>query len=277
MAPPKFGDLGKKVKNLFSDDFDAGEVTLKLNSKAANGMAFKVEGTKDSKNTVKGKLESSYSLANGISFKETWKTNSVVTTEVSTKDKLAKGTKFVFEAEFSPSPGLKTAQTIKADYGADKFYIDTKLVDYEKLSAGATFSYSKWLMGASGKFTASKGFQGYEAGVSYVDSDVIVTAKVNEKDTMEGSVFHKATPTINAGVKLGYNRSTNASSFGVAGEYALDSTATCKAKIDNSLALGLAYTQELRKGVTLGMSANVNAANLDSDSHSLGLVLGFSA
>lgn len=134
---------------------DAGNVTLKLKSNSATGLGFKVEGTKDSKNAVSGKLESTYALANGVAFKETWKTSSVVTAEVSAKNQLTKGTKFVFEAGFSPSAGIKS-QTIKADYGADKFYVDTKLVDYENLSAGATFSYSKFLFGASGKFSVSK-------------------------------------------------------------------------------------------------------------------------
>lgn len=276
MAPPKFGDFGKKANDLFKDDFDAGKVTLKLKSNSASGMGFKVEGTKDSKNAVSGKLESTYSLKNGVSFKETWKTSSDVSLEVSAKNQVTSGTKFVFDACFSPNAGLKS-QTVKADYGADKFYVDTKLVDYESFNAGATFSYSKFLFGACGKFSVSKGFKGYEAAVSYTDKDVIVTSKINEKDVMEASVYHKALPNVNAGVKFSLNRSSGETSFGVAGEYALDAATNLKAKIDRSLNLGLAYTQSLRKGVTLGLSANVNTANLDGDGHSLGLVLGLDA
>jgi len=256
---------------------DAGEVSLKLKSKSASGMAFKVEGTKDDKNTVSGKLESTYTLPSGIAFKETWKTNSVVTTEITAKNQVVKGSKLVFEAGFSPSAGLKS-QTIKADYGAPKFYVDTKLVDYENLSAGAVFSYSNFLFGVSSKFSVAKGFKGYEAAVSYVDKDFTVTSAVSENgDKMAGSIFHKALPTVDAGVRFSYNRNSGDTTFDVAGAYSLDASTTLKAKIDKSLNLGLAYTQDLRQGVTLGLSANVNAASLEGDGHSLGLSLGLEA
>lgn len=75
----------------------------------------------------------------------------------------------------------------------------------------------------------------------------------------QGSVFHNATPRINAGVKFSFSRATGNTTFGVAGVYALDSTTKIKAKIDRSLNMGLAYTQNLNRGVTLGMSANVRA------------------
>ena len=118
-APPKFADITKATKDLFSDDFNAGKVQLTLKSKATNGVNLKVKGTKsNAKGNVSGSLESTYTNAGGISFKEVWSTQNEVTTEVSMKNALVKGTKLVGEAKFSPTAGFK-GQTIKCDYGKD--------------------------------------------------------------------------------------------------------------------------------------------------------------
>lgn len=61
--------------------------------------------------------------------------------------------------------------------------------------------------------------------------------------------------------------------FGVAGQYALDSSAFVKAKVDSNLNVGLSYVQKLRPGVTLRLSADVNGAQLNSDAHQLGMHL----
>lgn len=272
MAPPKFGDIAKATKDLFSDDFDAGKVQLTLKSKATNGVNLKVKGTKDNaKGDVSGSLESTYTNANNISFKEVWSTKNVVTTEVSVKNALAKGTKFVAEANFSPKAGFK-GHTIKADFGANNFYVDTKLVDLKNLTAGGVFSYQKFLIGAQGSFN-DKGFKGYSAAVSYVDKDITLTSSVNSGNSVEGSIFHSPKSDVDAGVRFSYNRATNDTTFELAGAYKLDQNTNVKATINKDMAVGLAYVQTLRKGVKLGLSANVKAAQLSEDSHSLGLTL----
>lgn len=272
MAPPKFGDISKSVKDLFSDDFNAGKVSLTLKSKASSGVNLKVKGAKSNgKGDVNGSLESTYTNASGVSFKEVWSTKNEVTTEVSMKNALAKGTKFVGEVSFSPKAGIK-GHTIKADYGASAFYFDSKIVDLKSLTAGGVFAHQKFLVGAQSSFN-EKGFKGYSAAVSYVDSDIVVSSSLNSGNSVEGSIFHSPMANVDAGVRFSYNRGSNDTTFEVAGAYKLDSTTAVKAKISKDLAVGLAYTQTLRKGVKLGLSADIKAAKLSEDSHSLGLSL----
>jgi voltage-dependent anion channel protein 2 len=272
MAPPKFADITKATKDLFSDDFNAGKVQLTLKSKATNGVNLKVKGTKsNAKGNVSGSLESTYTNAGGISFKEVWSTQNEVTTEVSMKNALVKGTKLVGEAKFSPTAGFK-GQTIKCDYGANNFFINTKLVDLKALTAGGVFSFDKFLVGAEGSFN-DKGFKGYSAAVSYVDSDIVISSSVNSGNSVEGSIFHSPTSDIDAGVRFSYNRGSNDTTFELGGSYALDSATSLKTAINKDMSIALAYTQTLRKGVTLGLSADVKAAQLSEDSHSLGLTL----
>lgn len=273
MAPPKFGDIAKATKDLFSDDFDAGAVKLTLKSQATNGVNLKVKGSRNNtKGTVSGSLESTYTNSNGITFKEVWSTpKSECTTEVSVKNALAKGTKLVAEAKFSPKAGF-LGHTIKADYGAPGFYIDTKMVDMKSLTAGGVFAFNKFLVGAQSQFN-EKGFKGYSAAVSYTDSDIIVTSSVNGGNNVEGSIFHSPMPNVDAGVRFSYNRGSSDTTFELAGAYSLDSATSVKATINKDMAVGLAYTQTLRKGVKLGLSADIKAAALSEDGHSLGLSL----
>jgi len=272
--PCKFGDLGKAIKDLFSDDFDAGSQKLTLKSKSANGVEFEVEGTRDDSNAVSGELKSTYGLKNGITLKETWSTNNSVTTEVTAKNTLAKGSKVVYEVGFSPSKGI-TSQTVKANYSDKSVNFDSKLKNYDALTAGTVFSFSNFLVGASANMSLNKGsIKSYELAGSYSDADVVITSKVDNKAAFSGSIFHKASPVLQTGVEFKYDAGKDATGFTLGGAYKLDSTTTAKAKINKNLALGLAYTQDLRSGVTLGLSANINVKNINGDGHALGLSLG---
>lgn len=274
--PPKFDDIAKSVKDLFEDDFDAGKVNLTLKSKATNGVAVKVKLDKDNaKNTAKAKLESTYTNSAGISFKEVWESSNQVTTEVSMKNVLMKGTKFVGEAKFSPTTGM-AGNTIKVDYGAPNFYINTKLADLKSLTAATCFSVNKFLVGGSAKFS-DKGFGGYSAGVSFVDADMVVSSSINDKNSVTGSIFHSPKPNLDAGVRFSYNRGSNNTTFAIAGAYEMDASTSLKAALDKDMALSLAYSQTLRKGVKLGLSADVQVAKLNEDGHSLGLTFELSA
>lgn len=93
--------------------------------------------------------------------------------------------------------------------------------------------------------------------MSYRDSDIIVTSSVNSGNSVEGSIFHSPMANVDAGVRFSYNRGSSDTTFELAGAYNLDSATTVKATVNKEMALGLAYTQTLRKGVTLGLSADV--------------------
>ena len=85
-------------------------------------------------------------------------------------------------------------------------------------------------------------------------------------------IFHDVRPGVKAAATFGW-QGDGATSLGVAAKYNLDDTAFVKAKVDNKLNLGLAYVQTIRRGVTLGLSANLAANNLTSGGHQLGVSL----
>lgn len=51
--------------------------------------------------------------------------------------------------------------------------------------------------------------------------------------------------------------------------------AFCQAKVNNQGQIGMAYTQEIRRGVKLNLSALVEGKNINAGGHKLGASLSF--
>ena len=85
-------------------------------------------------------------------------------------------------------------------------------------------------------------------------------------------MFHVPNANTVAGLKFSWNKAKAETGFEVAGKYLLGPDAFVKAKINKALTLGLSYTQALRPGVAVTLSAQVNGGNLAADNQ-LGLSL----
>ncbi|KAJ8789586.1 hypothetical protein J1605_022113 [Eschrichtius robustus] len=66
---------------------------------------------------------------------------------------------------------------------------------------------------------------------------------------------------------------TNCTRFGIVAKYRLDLTASISAKVNNSSLVGMGYTQTLRPGVKLKLSALVDGKSINAGGHNLGLAL----
>lgn len=275
MAPPKFGDIGKAASDLFSDDFGGASNELTLKSTASNGTAIKVEGARNNASgAVSALLETKFThKASGLAIKEKWTTKNVVTTEVAAKNKLVKGLDTTLCANFAPNGGGVSGLKLKTAYSTDKL---TSNVDFTAsgVSASAVFSYNKWVVGASSNYKLSSGsIAGTAVSVGFTEGDLAVASTINDAGSVSASLFHTPKSNIAAGVQIGWDKKSGGTSFGIASKYTLDSTAFAKAKLDSNLNLGLSYVQELRRGVTLRLSADVNGNNLSAGSHALGMAL----
>lgn len=275
MPVPKFSDLNKAARDLFADDFEAGRVKLTLKSTSSSGVALRVEGSKATdSNAVTAELESKFTTASGFTIKETWNTKSEVGTEVSAKDKAFKGSNVAAAATFTPSKGFKSFK-VKGDYATDQLTIDT-VFDGKNLTTGGVFQYNHFLLGVSTVVDATRTALGsYSIGAGYTSGDIVVNSTIKNGTEVEGSVYHTPRANLKAGVNFNFARGADdATGLDVAIAYAADKDTTIKAKINNKLELNLAYRQTVRSGITLTLSALVDASNLNSDKHKLGL--GFS-
>merc|ERR1711997_1274324 len=81
-------------------------------------------------------------------------------------------------------------------------------------------------------------------------------------------------PTINdSAVNVGWVASKNETSFGIGCKYALDGSASIRAKVNNSSHVGLGYQQKLRDGITLTLSTLIDGKNFQQGGHKVGLAL----
>ena len=78
-----------------------------------------------------------------------------------------------------------------------------------------------------------------------------------EGGLVEGALFHAPSNAVETGCQFSWN-GEGATSFAVAGRYALDTQTFVKGKIDKALNINLSYIQNIRPGVNLRLSADVS-------------------
>eukprot|EP01135_Chromosphaera_perkinsii_P008363 Nk52_evm1s1303 gene=Nk52_evmTU1s1303 len=277
MAPIKYGDLGKQAKDLYNKNYGFGEIKVELKSKTDSGVEFTAVGTKNNKSgAIFGNLETAYKYKeHGISFTEKWNTKNVLNTEIAIEDAIAKGFKVNVESSFAPNTGEKTAN-INATYKQDLFFstCDLDLFNGPTISTSTCVGLEGCYAGVETSYNVQNGaLKKTNFALAYKASDYIFHAALNDMAKVNASVFHACSSNLSSCAQIQWNRNNSDTLFAVGTHYKLDSQAFIKARIDNNAQLGVSYTQNLRKGVKLTLSALVDGKQLNTDSHKLGLGL----
>ncbi|KAJ8319087.1 hypothetical protein KUTeg_004178 [Tegillarca granosa] len=120
MIPPSYSDLGKSARDLFSKGYNYGFYKLEAKTKTDVGAEFtsNLNSSHDS-GKVNGSLETKYKCSEyGLTFKEKWTTDNVLSVDVSFEDLFTKGLKLSFDTSFAPQTGKKDGK-MKLGYKAD--------------------------------------------------------------------------------------------------------------------------------------------------------------
>nr|XP_061807249.1 voltage-dependent anion-selective channel protein 2-like isoform X3 [Nerophis lumbriciformis] len=88
-----------------------------------------------------------------------------------------------------------------------------------------------------------------------------------------GSIYQKVNEQLETAVSLAWAAGSNGTRFGIAAKYQLDSSASISAKVNNASLVGIGYSQTLRPGMKLVLSALVDGKNINAGGHKLGLGL----
>jgi len=280
MAPPSYADLGKAAKDLFSKGFNAGSHKLEVKTKTESGVKFTTKGSHNSDTgRVSGDLTTEYKCPDyGFTFKETWTTDNVMSTECTIEDKVAQGLKLVFNSSFAPQTGKKSGK-IKTGYKNDYVNMDCD-VDFDfsgpTVNGAAVLGYNGFFAGYQMAFDTSKSkltknnvAGGYNAG------DFIITTSVNDFTEFGGSISQNVSKDLDTGIQLSWTSGSNAVSFGLAGKYTLGPNSTVNTKVNNNGQVGLGYSQNVRDGVKLTLSSLIEAKNINAGGHKVGLALEF--
>jgi len=275
--PAKFSDLTKKFKDLSKDDFGFGEAKLTLKSKTANGINLKAEESrKFSDGSVSGLLEVKYTnAAHGLTIKDTWNTKNVIDTEIVLDNKSLQGNKFTLNKSLNTGSSLFSNWSLKHEFGNKHLQTETKF-NGKEASGNVVVSVNEFNFGLSGAYLVKDAkLKEHTALASYTTSDSVFTAAITNATNVEATVFHSATANTSVGVQITFNTSTSENAFNVVAKHQVDKDSFVKASLDKKFSFGLAYTQALREGVKLTLSAKTDAANLAADTSSLGLALTF--
>ncbi|XP_064630409.1 voltage-dependent anion-selective channel protein 2-like isoform X1 [Lineus longissimus] len=317
VIPPGYGDLGKSAKDLFNKGYNYGFFKLECKTKASNGMEFTTSGNHNSDSgKLSGNLETKYKWADyGLTFTEKWNTDNVLATEVTIEDQIAKGQKLSFETSFAPNtgkmprhvsarlihrcdigkakftfnaqwredwnPNQKKAGKIKTGYKRDYINVNCD-VDFDfagpTVHGAGVLGYNGWLAGYQMSFDTSKSkLTKNNFGVGYAGDDFALHTSVNAGSEFAGSIHQKVNSNVETGINLSWTAGTNTTRFGIAAKYTVDKDCTLRGKVSNTGQIGLGYTQTLRDGVQLTLSALVDAKNINSGGHKLGIGLDLDA
>ncbi|CAG5924636.1 voltage-dependent anion-selective channel protein 3 isoform 1-T1 [Menidia menidia] len=275
-VPPAYSDLGKSAKDIFNKGFGYGVLKLDVKTKSQNGVEFATSG---SNNTDTGKsgghLETKYKVSDlGLTFNQKWNTDNNLTTEITMEDQLAKGLKLGLDTSFVPNTGKKSAK-LKTAYKREYMNLGCDL-DFDMagptVHAAAVLGYEGWLAGyqlafdtAKSKLTQNNFALGYKAG------DFQLHTSVNDGTEFGGSIYQKVNSQLETAVNLAWTAGSNNTRFGIGAKYQLDKDVTLSAKVNNACLVGVGYTQTLRPGVKLTLSAMIDGKSVNGGGHKVGM------
>nr|XP_006126401.1 voltage-dependent anion-selective channel protein 2 [Pelodiscus sinensis] len=276
--PPSYADLGKSARDIFNKGYGFGLVKLDVKTKSASGVEFTTAGSSNTDTgKVNGSLETKYKWAEyGLTFTEKWNTDNTLGTEIAIEDQIAKGLKLTFDTTFSPNTGKKSGK-IKSSYKRECVNLGCD-VDFDfagpAIHGSAVVGYEGWLAGYQMTFDSAKSkLTRNNFSVGYKTGDFQLHTNVNDGSEFGGSIYQKVSDSLDTAVNLAWTAGSNSTRFGIAAKYQLDSTASISAKVNNSSLVGVGYTQTLRPGVKLTLSALVDGKSINSGGHKLGLGL----
>ncbi|XP_053166024.1 LOW QUALITY PROTEIN: voltage-dependent anion-selective channel protein 2 [Hemicordylus capensis] len=279
--PPAYVDLGKSARDVFNKGFGFGLVKLDVKTKSASGVEFATSGSSNTDTgKVNGTLETKYKWSEyGVTFTEKWNTDNTLGTEMAIEDQIAKGLKLTFDTTFSPNTGKKSGK-IKSAYKRECVNIGCD-VDFDfagpAIHGAAVLGYEGWLVGYQMTFDSAKSkLTRNNFSVGYKTGDFQLHANVNDGSEFGGSIYQKISDKLDTAVNLNWAAGTNSTRFGIAAKYQLDPAASVSAKVNNSSLVGVGYTQTLRPGVKITLSALIDGKNINSGGHKLGLAWSWS-
>lgn len=139
---------------------DFGLVKLDVKTKTPSGVDFTVNGNSNNDTgRVNAALETKYLIKDyGLTMKEKWNTDNILSSEVTVEDQVVKGLKLGVNCSFAPQSGKKTG-AIKTAFKTDSLHLNSDIdLDYAGalIHGSGVLGYQGWLAGAQLSFDPSK-------------------------------------------------------------------------------------------------------------------------
>uniref|UniRef100_A0A2I3GHD8 Uncharacterized protein n=1 Tax=Nomascus leucogenys TaxID=61853 RepID=A0A2I3GHD8_NOMLE len=275
VVPPTNANLGKSARDVFTKGYGFGLIKFDLKTKSENELEFTSSGSANTETTkVMGSLETKYRWPEyGLTFTEKWNTDNTLGTEITVQSQLARGLKLTFDSSFSPNTGEKKAK-IKTGY---KWKYINLGCDMDFNIAGLSI-WGALVLGYEGWLPPRLARMNFETAKSRVtQSNFAVGYKTYEfqlhTNMNDGTVNKKLETAVN----LAWTAGNSNTHFRIAAKYQIDPDTCFSAKVNNSSLIGLGYTQTLKPGIKLTLSALLDGKNVNAGGHKLALGLEFQA
>lgn len=277
MAPPSYGDLGKNARDVFGKGYNFGLLKLDLKTKTSTGVEFSSGGVSNQETgKVFGSLETKYKFKEyGVTFTEKWNTDNVLATEIGVAD-FCQGAKVSLVSTFAPHTGDKSVLA-KTEYKNQSITLNSD-VDFKSggpvVKGSGVLGYNGWLAGCLMKFDSSKGkLVGNSFSLGYASGEFALHTNVDDGQDYAASIYQKASENLDTAIQLSWSAGSNDARFGIGCKYDLDKECSVRAKVNNHSQVGLGYSQKVRDGVTLTLSALIDGKNFNEGGHKLGFSL----
>uniref|UniRef100_A0A2K5ETH4 Non-selective voltage-gated ion channel VDAC1 n=1 Tax=Aotus nancymaae TaxID=37293 RepID=A0A2K5ETH4_AOTNA len=257
-VPPTYADLGKSARDVFTKGYGFSLIKLDLKTKSENGLEFTSSGSANTETTkATGSLETKYRWTEyGLMLTEKRNTDNTVGTEITVEDQLT---------------GYKREHI---NLGCD--------MDFDiagpSIQGALVLGYEGWLAGYQMNFeTAKSQVTQSNFAVGYKTDEFQLHTNVNDETEFGGSIYQKVNKKLETAVNLAWTAGNSNTCFGIAAKYQIDPDACFSAKVNNSRLIDLGYTQTLKPGIILTLSALLDGKNVNAGGHKLGLGLEFQA
>lgn len=276
--PPPFPDLGKRARTLFTKGYDFGLLKLDVMTKTPNEVVFSTSCVKNlEQDKLFGSFEAKYELSStGIMLVEKFNTDRVLLAEISCRDKILTGLKLSLGEMMTPKTNDRKT-LIKGELKRERLAMN---MDFEygdkisQLTASLVLAYKGILGGVQTKFDVTRTeMSDLSFAAGYSNADFILHTMVRNSTDYGGSIYHKITENLDAGIDVVWFTDKDETAFGIAGQYQLNQYASIRGKLNNSNELGLGYQQALREGITLTLSSLFDITNAAEGKHKIGLGL----
>ncbi|KAJ4831793.1 hypothetical protein Tsubulata_017004 [Turnera subulata] len=230
-GPGLYTDIGKKARDLLYKDYQSDH-KFTLTTYTAGGIAITSTGLKKGEQLLAD--VSTQLKNNNITTDIKVDTNSNLLTTI-TIDDLAPGLKTIISFKAPDQRSGKVELQYQHEYAgisaalgltANPIVNFSGVVGKESLALGTDVQFD----------TATGNFTKYNAGLSYINKDLIASFTLNDKgDTATASYYHIVSPLTNTavGAELAHSFSSNENTLTIGTQHALDPLTTLKARVNN--------------------------------------------
>lgn len=276
MAPPKFDDLGKAGNELFTKGFEHGFVKLETKH-VADGNEFTIKGNHNNDTAdIKGTFEINVAnVGKGLSYKHTFKTDSISDMEVS-KSGLAKNLgKTTFTASLNHATNALALGKFKQNVAHDKLNLNlaSTLSATPEVSLDAVGNYNSLNGGFSVLYDSKSGhIKKNLIGLNYQQGSVSATAKSALNNDVNVTFHNKVSDTKEIAVQANYGNNVN---LALAGKNTGHDIGPIQFKLNHHGVLCHSVNTKINSGCSLTLSSMVNLTNLGGGGHKIGAQLKF--